>query len=39
MIVFTGKPEWAGAAHFFKQGIADYLEKPIFPEKLIQAIA
>jgi len=38
VIVFTGKPELAGAAHLFKQGIADYLEKPISPEKLIQAV-
>lgn len=38
MIVFTGKPELAGATHLFKQGIVDYLEKPISPEKLIQAV-
>ena len=38
VIVFTGKPELAGATHLFKQGIVDYLEKPISPEKLIQAV-
>ena len=38
VIVFTGKPELAGATHLFKQGIVDYLEKPVSPEKLIQAV-
>jgi two-component system chemotaxis response regulator CheY len=38
VIVLTGKPELAGATHLFKQGIVDYLEKPISPEKLIQIV-
>ena len=38
VIVLTGKPELAGAADLFKQGIVDYLEKPISPEKLTQAV-
>jgi two-component system chemotaxis response regulator CheY len=38
VIVLTGKPELDGATHLFKQGIVDYLEKPISPEKLIQAV-
>lgn len=38
VIVLTAKPELAGATHLFKQGIVDYLEKPISPEKLIQVV-
>jgi two-component system, chemotaxis family, chemotaxis protein CheY len=38
VIVLTGKPSLAGATHLFKQGIVDYLEKPISPEKLTQAV-
>jgi two-component system chemotaxis response regulator CheY len=38
VIVLTGHPALAGATHLFKQGIVDYLEKPISPEKLIQAV-
>ena len=38
VIVLTGEPELAGATHLFKQGIVDYLEKPISPEKLTQAV-
>lgn len=38
VIVLTGHPALAGATHLFKQGIVDYLEKPILPEKLIQAV-
>ena len=38
VIVLTGKPELAGAADLFKQGIVDYLEKPISPEKLTEAV-
>jgi two-component system chemotaxis response regulator CheY len=38
VIVLTAKPELAGATHLFKQGIVDYLEKPVSPEKLIQAV-
>ena len=38
VIVLTGEPELAGATHLFKQGIVDYLAKPISPEKLTQAV-
>ena len=38
VIVLTGHPALSGAVHLFKQGIIDYLEKPISPEKLIQAV-
>ena len=38
VIVLTGKPELAGASQLYKQGIVDYLEKPVSPEKLIQAV-
>ena len=38
VIVLTGHPVLAGATHLFKQGIVDYLEKPISPEKLTEAV-
>ena len=38
IIVLTGHPMLAGAIDLFKQGIVDYLEKPISPEKLTQAV-
>jgi two-component system chemotaxis response regulator CheY len=38
VIVLTAEPELAGAMHLFKQGIVDYLGKPISPEKLIQVV-
>ena len=38
VIVLTGHPVISGAIHLFKQGIIDYLEKPISPEKLIQVV-
>ncbi|HSQ90706.1 MAG TPA: response regulator [Nitrospiraceae bacterium] len=38
IIVLTGHPALDGAIHLFKQGIVDYLEKPISPEKLTQAV-
>jgi two-component system, chemotaxis family, chemotaxis protein CheY len=38
VIVLTAKPELAGATQLFKQGIVDYLEKPISPDKLIQVV-
>jgi two-component system chemotaxis response regulator CheY len=38
VIVLTGEPELAGATQLFKLGIVDYLEKPISPEKLTQAV-
>ena len=33
VIVLTGEPEVAGATHLFKQGIVDYVAKPISPKK------
>ena len=38
VIVLTGQPEVAGAAHLFKQGIVEYLIKPVTPEKLTAAV-
>jgi two-component system chemotaxis response regulator CheY len=38
VIVLTGEPELAGATHLFKQGIVDYLAKPISPEKLAKVV-
>ena len=38
VIVLTGHPALPGAVHLFKQGIMDYLEKPVSPEKLTQAV-
>jgi two-component system chemotaxis response regulator CheY len=38
VIVLTGKPDISGAAAFFKQGIVDYLVKPIEAEKLTAAV-
>ena len=38
VIVLTGEPEVAGATHLFKQGIVNYLAKPISPKKLTQVV-
>ena len=38
VILLTGHPALAGATHLFKQGIVDYLEKPMSPEILTQAV-
>ena len=38
VMVLTGHPALAGAVDLFKQGIVDYLEKPISPEKLTQSV-
>ena len=38
VIVLIGEPEVAGATHLFKQGIVDYLAKPISPKKLTQVV-
>lgn len=38
VIVLTGKPDAAGASTLFKQGIVDYLIKPIEPEKLTAVV-
>jgi len=38
VIVLTGKPDIPDAASLFKQGIADYLVKPVEAEKLTAAV-
>lgn len=37
-VVLTGKPDIPNAASLFKQGIADYLVKPVEAEKLTTAV-
>ena len=38
IIVLTGQPDIAGASHLFKQGVVEYLVKPVEPEKLTAAV-
>ncbi len=38
VIVLTGEPDISGAATLFKQGIVEYLTKPVSPEKLTQCV-
>jgi two-component system chemotaxis response regulator CheY len=38
VIVLTGKPDIPNAASLFKQGIADYLVKPVEAEKLVSTV-
>jgi two-component system chemotaxis response regulator CheY len=38
VIVLTGKPDISNTASLFKQGIADYLVKPVEAEKLTAAV-
>lgn len=38
VIVLTGKPDIPNTASLFKQGIADYLVKPVEAEKLTAAV-
>lgn len=38
VIVLTGKPDIPGAASFFKQGVAEYLVKPIEAQTLTAAV-
>ncbi len=38
VIVLTGNPEIKGANELFKQGIVEYLTKPIEPEKLVESV-
>lgn len=38
IIVLTGQPDLAGASHLYKQGVVEYLVKPIEPEKLTAAV-
>ena len=39
VIVLTGHPSVEGASTLFKQGVVDYLVKPVEPQKLIEAVA
>lgn len=39
VIVLTGQPDVSSASSLYKQGIVDYLVKPIDPEKLKQVVA
>jgi two-component system chemotaxis response regulator CheY len=38
VIVFTGNPDFKDANELFKQGIVEYLTKPIEAEKLVAAV-
>jgi two-component system, chemotaxis family, chemotaxis protein CheY len=39
VIVLTGHPNIENASELFKQGVVDYLVKPIVPDKLAAAVA
>lgn len=39
VIVLTGENDARGAADLFKQGITEYLVKPVQPDKLTEAVA
>jgi two-component system chemotaxis response regulator CheY len=39
VIVLTGHPNVENASELFKQGVVDYLVKPIVPDKLAAAVA
>ena len=39
VIVMTGQPDVKGAADLMKQGVVDYLIKPVSSEKLIEIVA
>lgn len=39
VIVLTGHPDLEGATSLFKQGVVEYLVKPIEPEKLTAAVS
>ena len=38
VLVLTGHPNVDNASELFKQGVVDYLVKPIMPDKLIAAV-
>jgi DNA-binding NtrC family response regulator len=38
VIVLTGQPEVRGATELMKQGVVDYLVKPVSPEKLTEVV-
>ena len=39
VVVLTGHPTTEGASDLFKQGIVEYLVKPVDPQKLIAAVS
>lgn len=39
IVVLTGQPDLAGATSLLKQGVADYLVKPVEPAKLTAVVA
>ncbi len=38
ILVLTGHPNIENASELYKQGVVDYLVKPIVPEKLLEAV-
>ncbi|MEW6246871.1 MAG: response regulator [Nitrospirota bacterium] len=38
IVVLTGKPDLSGATSLLKQGVADYLVKPVEPDKLVAVV-
>jgi len=38
VIVMTGRPEISGATDLMRQGVVDYLIKPVRPEELTEAV-
>ena len=38
IIVLTGQPDVQGAASLFKQGVVDYLLKPVQPQTLLDSV-
>ncbi len=38
IVVLTGKPDLSGATSLLKQGVADYLIKPVEPDKLVAVV-
>ena len=39
VIVMTGQPDLKGATDLMKQGVVDYLIKPVRPEKLTEVVS
>ncbi len=38
IVVLTGKPDLSGATSLLKQGVANYLVKPVEPDKLVAVV-
>jgi two-component system chemotaxis response regulator CheY len=38
VLVLTGQPDMSNAAAMFRQGVVDYLVKPVEPQKLVVAV-